>query len=61
MYCVKCKSKTNTIHIKHIMTKNNRYMKQGICTQCGIQKSKFISGHSSGHGIKKKLKHGPMN
>ena len=61
MYCVKCKSNTNTVNIKHVITKNKRYMKQGICTLCGIQKSQFISKQSSGFGVKKKLKHGLMN
>ena len=36
-------------------------MKQGICTQCGIQKSQFISKLSSGFGVKKKLRYGVMN
>src|SRR5208337_1822296 len=43
MYCVKCKKKTDTLDIIHIITKNNRNMIKGICSICGKNKSSFVS------------------
>jgi len=42
MYCVKCKSKTNTTNEEKIVTKNNRNMIRGVCDVCGSKKTTFI-------------------
>src|SRR5208282_918711 len=46
MYCVKCKKKTDTLDIIHIITKNNKNMNKGICSICGKNKSSFVSNKS---------------
>ena len=40
--CLKCKTKTDTLEIKQIKSKNNRLMLQGKCALCGTNKSSFI-------------------
>ncbi|GIY77727.1 DUF5679 domain-containing protein [Caerostris darwini] len=35
IYCVKCKSHTETKDINQTVSKNNRPMLKGICVQCG--------------------------
>lgn len=50
MYCLKCKSKTETRDSANMKTKNNRYITKGICVVCGSKKSKFIS-NKIGEGI----------
>ena len=42
-YCVKCKSKTETINPKYKMSKNQKPMVQGKCVKCSMMKSQFIS------------------
>ena len=42
-YCVKCKSKTETINPKYKMSKNQKPMVQGKCVKCSKLKSQFIS------------------
>ena len=39
MYCVKCKTKTETLNPRTVM--NNKNMLQGKCVVCGISKSQF--------------------
>lgn len=51
MYCVKCKQQTNTKDISEAISKNNRKMLKGICTVCGVKKSTFVKGKSTGEGI----------
>ena len=41
-YCVKCKSKTETINPKYKMSKNQKPMVQGKCVKCSKMKSQFI-------------------
>ena len=43
MYCVKCKSKTDTKDINYRMSKNNKPMMNGKCVKCSKTKSQFIS------------------
>ena len=43
IYCLKCKTKTDTLEIKQIKSKNNRLMLQGKCVLCGTTKSTFGS------------------
>ena len=42
MYCVKCKQKTGTINLVEILTKNNRLMLKGLCSNCGSKKASFV-------------------
>jgi hypothetical protein len=51
MYCIKCKEKTKTDDITEAVSKNNRKMLKGTCAICGIKKSTFVKGSSSGKGI----------
>ena len=48
IYCLKCKTKTDTLEIKQIKSKNNRLMLQGKCALCGTNKSRFISAKQEG-------------
>jgi hypothetical protein len=48
LYCVKCKSKTETSSITRVMSKNSRSMLKGICIVCGKKKSSFVSSKSGG-------------
>ena len=48
IYCLKCKTKTDTLEIKQIKSKNNRLMLQGKCVLCGTTKSRFISAKQEG-------------
>lgn len=41
MYCVKCKLKTETNNVQHVMSKNRRPMKRGVCGICGSVKTQF--------------------
>ena len=50
IYCLKCKTKTDTLEIKQIKSKNNRLMLQGKCVLCGSTKSRFISAKQKGKG-----------
>src|SRR5271166_1775243 len=43
LYCVKYKRKTDTVNILQITTTNNKNMNKGICSNCGKNKSSFIS------------------
>ena len=54
IYCLKCKTKTDTLEIKQIKSKNNRLMLQGKCVLCGTTKSRFISA-KEGKGLADKL------
>ena len=42
MYCLKCKGETETTSQSQIMSKNNKLMLTGICSECGRKKCKFI-------------------
>lgn len=54
MYCVKCKTKTQTINERVVPTKNNKYRKTGDCYKCNTKKSQFIS-KKEGEGLLGKL------
>ena len=43
IYCLKCKTRTDTKNVEKVTTKNNRNMIKGVCVVCGCKKSKFIS------------------
>ena len=49
-YCVKCKSKTETINPKYKMSKNQKPMVQGKCVKCSKMKSQFISAAGAKKG-----------
>ena len=42
-YYVKCKKYTENIDSKIFRTKNNRFLLQSKCSECGIKKSRFIT------------------
>ena len=42
LYCVKCKSRTETRDIQNVVTKNNRPMLRGVCVVCGTTKTQFV-------------------
>src|SRR6185436_4920309 len=50
LYCVKCKTKTETNNIITVKTKNNRPMLTGTCVICGSKKCTFLSS-KSGNGF----------
>ena len=54
IYCLKCKTKTDTLEIKQSKTKNNRLMIKGKCVLCGTNKSRFISA-KEGEGLADKI------
>jgi protein-arginine kinase activator protein McsA len=41
IYCIKCKSKTNTLNIERIQNVKNRNIIKGICEICKSKKSEF--------------------
>ena len=43
LYCVKCRTRTQTSDEREITTKNNRSALSGICVKCGTKKFRFIS------------------
>lgn len=47
MYCVKCKSHTETKNQKKRQSKNGRTMLSGVCSKCGTKKSQFVSSSST--------------
>ena len=48
MYCVKCKSKTETVDVQNVISKNNRPMLRGKCAVCSSTKTQFVSMKSGG-------------
>lgn len=43
IYCVKCKEKTETLQAVRAISKNNKKMIKGLCSQCGKQKQQFVN------------------
>ena len=43
MYCVKCKRNTDTLDLRHAVSKNNKNMLKGTCSVCGTTKNQFVS------------------
>jgi Domain of unknown function (DUF5679) len=48
LYCVKCKSKTETVDEQRVVSKNNRSMLRGKCAVCGTTKTQFVKENSGG-------------
>ena len=48
LYCVKCKSKTETTDIQNATSKNGRPMLRGKCAICGTTKTQFVKSSKSG-------------
>ena len=48
MYCVKCKSKTETVDPQSVVSKNNRPMLRGKCAVCGCKKTQFVAMSTGG-------------
>ena len=42
IYCLKCKSKTQTLNLIESVTKNNKPILKGTCEICRSKKNKFI-------------------
>ena len=52
IYCLKCKTKTETISTIQSRSKNNRDVVKGVCSVCGKNKSVFVRGTAStGNGF----------
>ena len=51
MYCIRCKKITDTGAIQFVITKNNRNMKRGTCSICGITKTQFVKRDATGEGL----------
>lgn len=50
MYCVKCKSKTETANVQNVVSKNGRPMLRGKCVVCGTTKTQFVKGAGAATG-----------
>lgn len=50
MYCVKCKSKTDTNNLQSVVSKNGRNMLRGVCVVCGTTKTQFVKASRSSGG-----------
>jgi Domain of unknown function (DUF5679)/Phospholipase A2-like domain len=48
MYCLKCKTQTETKNVQQITSKNNRPMMRGQCAVCGKIKTQFVKHAGSG-------------
>jgi Domain of unknown function (DUF5679)/Phospholipase A2-like domain len=53
MYCLKCKQKTDSIHITEVTTKNGKTISKSVCSVCGGKKASFTGGPalSTGGGV----------
>ena len=60
MYCVKCKERTETTNERITTTKNNRYMKRGMCVVCGKTKTQFIKAPTGGSLLSKAINNLPV-
>ena len=47
IYCLKCKTKTETNSTIQSKSKNNRDIVKGVCSVCGMNKSIFVRGTAS--------------
>ena len=50
MYCVKCRTMTNTANAQNLISKNRRPMIRGRCVVCGGMKTQFVSAISRKRG-----------
>ena len=60
MYCIKCKERTETTNERITTTKNNRYMKQGMCVVCRKTKTQFIKAPTGGSLLNKAINNLPI-
>jgi hypothetical protein len=44
MYCVKCKSHTETKDLQNVVSINGRHMLRGLCNVCRKTKTQFVIG-----------------
>lgn len=42
IFCVKCKTKTDTSKLTHTTAKNGRAMVKGVCDVCGGKKAQIV-------------------
>jgi len=47
LFCVKCKTKTDTRDSVKVQTKNGRWVSKGICSICGSKKCSFTAGRAT--------------
>lgn len=50
IYCVKCKSKTQTNNISNQISKNGKNMVTGNCSVCGSKKTVFVKSNNQSGG-----------
>lgn len=50
MYCLKCKTKTETENPQYVQTKNNKILVKGNCLVCGKRKTSFVSEDAAKKG-----------
>ena len=43
IYCLKCKSRTDTVKAENVTSKNNKPMIRGECKKCGTKKYRFLA------------------
>ena len=43
IYCLRCKKQTENESVEQVTTKNNRQMLKAKCSECGGNKTRFIS------------------
>lgn len=55
LYCVKCKSKTATIDLLNVTSKNGRFMLRGTCVTCGKTKTQFVKSKVNGGDLTSSL------
>ena len=48
MYCVKCKTHTETENVVYVVTRNRRTTLKGTCVVCGITKTQFVKATEGG-------------
>lgn len=50
MYCVKCKSKTETVDVQNAVSKNGRPMLRGKSVVCSTTKTQFVKASAASEG-----------
>ena len=60
MYCVRCKTKTETKNEKLVTTTNNRTMKRGKCARCGTTKTQFVKSSKGGSILNRMINNLPV-
>ena len=48
IYCVKCRTKTDSADVHNVVSRNGRSMLRGKCAICGTTKTQFVKANSGG-------------